>query len=523
MRKKFVRRVKIMIFYARIYSKTTTILQNKDHHCRWASANDLQAFGFSQSTTPSGFEWKNSWHASSTSSNDSNRRPFGKVLHWSEETVVRWSSVWTIGQMRQNFDTVQFIAVLSGSTRLCIVLLKQSVFSTKQNLGTFQPAHRRLNEVARGKLQRWWRHHSAQVQNAKDSFEVPPKRKSWSSFQIDFALRTDGGVWPFGTQRLASIVIDQIDPLLVWCHNSLPKTVTFKGLLSNWRQISTLLTACTSINSCGSCRGFLWTKSSCLRWLQTVFWSTPSSSANSRVCLMTGVMFHSLVIVSLVLITEIATWWYDHRTEQKNNTLPSHGIEPCTSCFPGRRINHCTRKECWSFVSFRLMFEGEHFEHNNGSTSKGACKSPSSKTVGSSGTWPLSSRSKSPSLKRLKPFLCSSRYHRTFTFNVANCFGSCFMHPNSFSNNDAAIREAENLWFRNQTSFKKSINFHNNHETRSKTQKILKNHYFNTAHELFPQPYIWYCQQHQVGTIKDNSWTWWIYCGRCRSTALSFK
>ena len=75
-------------------------------------------------------------------------------------------------------------------------------------------------------------------------------------------------------------------------------------------------------------------------------------------------MILSLVIVCLVLITEIATWWYDHRTEQKNNTLPSHGIEPCTSCFPGRRINHCTRKECWSFVSFRLMFEGEHFEHN---------------------------------------------------------------------------------------------------------------------------------------------------------------
>ena len=82
-------------------------------------------------------------------------------------------------------------------------------------------------------------------------------------------------------------------------------------------------------------------------------------------CHLTSVLwFCSLIIVCLVLITEIATWWYDHRTEQKNNTLPSHGIEPCTSCFPGRRINHCTRKECWSFVSFRLMFEGEHFEHN---------------------------------------------------------------------------------------------------------------------------------------------------------------
>ena len=51
---KFVRRVKIMISYARIYSKTTTtILQNRDHHCQRPSANDLQAFEFGQSTIPS--------------------------------------------------------------------------------------------------------------------------------------------------------------------------------------------------------------------------------------------------------------------------------------------------------------------------------------------------------------------------------------------------------------------------------------------------------------------------------------
>ena len=56
-----MRRVKIMIFYARIYSKTTTtttILQNKDHHCPRPSANDLQAFGFGQSTTPSALNRK---------------------------------------------------------------------------------------------------------------------------------------------------------------------------------------------------------------------------------------------------------------------------------------------------------------------------------------------------------------------------------------------------------------------------------------------------------------------------------
>ena len=49
MRKKFVHRV----VYARIYSKTTTFLQNKDHHCPRLSVNDLQDFGFGQSATPS--------------------------------------------------------------------------------------------------------------------------------------------------------------------------------------------------------------------------------------------------------------------------------------------------------------------------------------------------------------------------------------------------------------------------------------------------------------------------------------
>ena len=54
-----MRRVKIMIFYVGIYSKpTTTILQNKDHHCPRPSANDLQAFGLDQSTTPSALKRK---------------------------------------------------------------------------------------------------------------------------------------------------------------------------------------------------------------------------------------------------------------------------------------------------------------------------------------------------------------------------------------------------------------------------------------------------------------------------------
>jgi len=50
-----VRRVKIMTFYARIYSKTTTtILQNEEHHCPRPSANDLQAFGVFEAARQAG-------------------------------------------------------------------------------------------------------------------------------------------------------------------------------------------------------------------------------------------------------------------------------------------------------------------------------------------------------------------------------------------------------------------------------------------------------------------------------------
>ncbi len=35
-----------------IQKKTKISLQSKDHHCPRPSANDLQAFGFGQSTTP---------------------------------------------------------------------------------------------------------------------------------------------------------------------------------------------------------------------------------------------------------------------------------------------------------------------------------------------------------------------------------------------------------------------------------------------------------------------------------------
>ena len=118
------------------------------------------------------------------------------------------------------------------------------------------------------------------------------------------------------------------------------------------------------------------------------------------------VMILWLVIVCLVLITEIATWWYDHRAEQKNNTLPSHGIEPCTSCFPGRRINHCTRKECWSFVSFRLMFEGEHFEHNTSLLPRG------SRVVPLGGVLYVASRPVHHCYDSLARYSLSCSYHR---------------------------------------------------------------------------------------------------------------
>ena len=68
-----------------------------------------------------GFESRNSSHVSSTSLNDSNRRPSIKCC--------------TIDWMWPNFDTVQFFKLvpgLSSGMQLCIVLLKQSAFSTNK-------------------------------------------------------------------------------------------------------------------------------------------------------------------------------------------------------------------------------------------------------------------------------------------------------------------------------------------------------------------------------------------------------
>ena len=53
-------------------------------------------------------------------------------------------------------------------------------------------------------------------------------------------------------------------------------------------------------------------------------------------------------------------------TERNKRMLTTLRMESSNAppAYPGTRINHLTRKECLSFVSFRLMFEGEHFGHN---------------------------------------------------------------------------------------------------------------------------------------------------------------
>ncbi|CAF3619911.1 unnamed protein product [Rotaria socialis] len=49
-------------------------------------------------------------------------------------------------------------------------------------------------------------------------------------------------------------------------------------------------------------------------------------------------------------------------TERSKRYPPSHGIEPCTSCLPGRRINHFTRKG----ISLRLTIVWEQYDRNIG-------------------------------------------------------------------------------------------------------------------------------------------------------------
>ncbi|CAM4927471.1 unnamed protein product [Rotaria socialis] len=47
-------------------------------------------------------------------------------------------------------------------------------------------------------------------------------------------------------------------------------------------------------------------------------------------------------------------------TERSKRYPPSHGIEPCTSCLPGRRINHFTGKG----IALRLPIVWEQYDRN---------------------------------------------------------------------------------------------------------------------------------------------------------------
>ena len=70
-----------------------------------------------------------------------------------ESAYYSSNNVWTMGWMRQNFDTDQFfktVAGYSGGMRLCIFQLKQSAFSINKTfqLTRLQATHCRLDQVA---------------------------------------------------------------------------------------------------------------------------------------------------------------------------------------------------------------------------------------------------------------------------------------------------------------------------------------------------------------------------------------
>ena len=94
---------------------------------------------------------------------------------------------------------------------------------------------------------------------------------------------TDGVAWSDKTPLLFSIVVDQVHPFLVWSHNAFPTTVVKRIVEQSVTNFNTLTLACASVSLCGSCRGFLCTKSSWFKWLGTIFWLTPSSVAKSQV------------------------------------------------------------------------------------------------------------------------------------------------------------------------------------------------------------------------------------------------
>ncbi len=118
--------------------------------------------------------------------------------------------------MRQNFDTVQFfklVAGLSGGMRLCIVLLKQSAFSTNKTWVLFN--QRIVDSIkllaVKFSVDGATIRHKFKMQ---DSFEVSPNANH--DLLSKLILLWNG--WrslTFWDPTLASIVIDQVDPLLV--------------------------------------------------------------------------------------------------------------------------------------------------------------------------------------------------------------------------------------------------------------------------------------------------------------------
>ena len=70
----------------------------------------------------------------------------------------------------------------------------------------------------------------------------------------------------------------------------------------------------------------------------------------------------SFILLLNSVISETATWWYDNRTEQKDNLPPMESSQRLL--LSGSLHHYCTRKQRFTFSLFRLMIEGENFDHN---------------------------------------------------------------------------------------------------------------------------------------------------------------
>ena len=118
--------------------------------------------------------------------------------------------------MRQNFDTVQFFKLLagrSGGMRLCIVLLKQSAVSINKTWVLFN--QRIVDSIkllaVKFSVDGATIRHKFKMQ---DSFEVPPNANHDLLSKL-ILLRNGWRSLTLWDPTLASIVIDQVDPLLV--------------------------------------------------------------------------------------------------------------------------------------------------------------------------------------------------------------------------------------------------------------------------------------------------------------------